>query len=77
MYGKILIHFLRLENVLVDTVDGFQGCEKYIIIISAVRSSGVGFLSDVRRLNVALTRARYSLFVVGNFQNLKVRNITH
>ena len=55
--------------VNVSTVDGFQGQEKEIIIFSAVRSgtrAGIGFLSDLRRMNVALTRAKCSLFVVAN-----------
>jgi superfamily I DNA and/or RNA helicase len=64
----------------VRTVDGFQGSEADIIIISCVRSqrqsssksSNIGFLADFQRLNVALTRARYSLFVVGNFTYLEV-----
>jgi superfamily I DNA and/or RNA helicase len=49
------------QGVEVGTVDGFQGREKEAIVISLVRSSqhgGVGFLSDARRLNVAVTRAR-------------------
>ncbi|CAD8067204.1 unnamed protein product [Paramecium sonneborni] len=53
----------------VNTVDSFQGQEKDIIIFSCVRSSdckGIGFLSDGRRINVALTRAKYALFVIGN-----------
>jgi senataxin len=62
-------------EVDVNTVDGFQGREKDIILFSCVRSAGnaggggagggIGFLDDLRRMNVALTRARHSLFVVG------------
>lgn len=64
------------EKVDFNTVDGFQGQEKDIIILSCVRGgkgegSGVGFLSDVRRMNVALTRARSSLFVLGDAKALR------
>ncbi|KAJ1969700.1 DEAD-box type RNA helicase [Dispira parvispora] len=58
------------ETIQFNTVDGFQGQEKDIIIFSCVRASdrgsNIGFLSDMRRMNVALTRARKSLFVFGN-----------
>jgi predicted DNA helicase len=57
------------DDIEVDTVDGFQGREKEAVLISLTRSndaSRVGFLRDVRRLNVALTRARRKLVVVGD-----------
>ncbi|KAH1214546.1 putative ATP-dependent helicase C29A10.10c [Glycine max] len=57
----------------VRSVDGFQGGEVDIIIISTVRSNGsgkVGFLSNRQRANVALTRARYCLWIIGNATTL-------
>ena len=56
----------------VNTVDGFQGQERDIIIMSCVRSSGIGFLSDKQRLCVALTRAKHSLILCGNFRTFMV-----
>ncbi|KAF4046536.1 ATPase family associated domain-containing protein 12 [Phytophthora infestans] len=60
-------------SIEVNTVDGFQGREKDVIVFSCVRSSkrgGIGFLRDIRRLNVAITRARFCLYVVGNVNTL-------
>lgn len=64
---------LDVPGLQIDTVDGFQGREKEAVVISLVRSNTegeVGFLADVRRTNVALTRARRKLLVVGDSATL-------
>ena len=59
--------------ITINTVDGFQGQERDIIVISMVRSNEegqVGFLRDLRRMNVAITRARMKLIIVGDSETL-------
>lgn len=59
--------------ITINTVDGFQGQERDIVVISMVRSNKdgqVGFLRDLRRMNVALTRARMKLILIGNRETL-------
>jgi ATP-dependent RNA/DNA helicase IGHMBP2 len=63
------IHHGWRPFITVDTVDGFQGQERDIIYISMVRSNSngiIGFLADTRRMNVAMTRARKKLVLVGD-----------
>ncbi|MFO0425592.1 MAG: AAA domain-containing protein [Planctomyces sp.] len=71
------VRWLRQNSIQssleIDTVDGFQGREKEAVVISLVRSNPtgeIGFLSDARRMNVALTRARRKLILVGDSATL-------
>ena len=63
-------YFKPLKQLIsVNTVDGFQGQERDIIVISLVRANDegqIGFLRDLRRMNVAITRARMKLFILGD-----------
>ncbi|XP_074578399.1 uncharacterized protein LOC141834905 isoform X2 [Curcuma longa] len=73
----------QISDMEFNTVDGFQGREVDILVLSTVRASGssaetpksssngIGFVADVRRMNVALTRAKFSLWVVGNARTLQ------
>lgn len=61
------------QQITVNSVDGFQGQERDVIILSMVRDNdqgSIGFLRDLRRMNVAITRARMKLIVVGNAETL-------
>ncbi len=68
-YGDLIF-----QTVEFNTTDAFQGRESEIIIFSCVRASanrGIGFLDDIRRMNVGLTRAKCSLWVLGNSPSLQ------
>jgi len=74
-----LLKTLLPEEIEVKSVDGFQGREKEVIVISFVRSNErgeIGFLSDLRRLNVAITRAKRKLIMIGDSKTL-VSNDTY
>lgn len=56
----------EIKAVQVSTVDAFQGAEKEIIVLSCVRTRQIGFIDSEKRTNVALTRAKRHLLIVGN-----------
>ena len=63
------------KDIEIDTVDGFQGREKEAVLITLVRSNNkneIGFLADRRRMNVALTRAKRKLVVIGDSATLGI-----
>ena len=75
-----VLHPQLYKDIQVASVDSFQGKEKDFIIMTCVRSnekSGIGFLSDPRRLNVAITRARSGLIVIGNPKVLNKQHLFH
>ncbi len=64
-------------NITINSVDAFQGQERDVIMMSLVRSNEngeIGFLGDIRRMNVAMTRARYLLMMVGDSATLSSNN---
>ncbi|MNY37450.1 hypothetical protein D3C86_1720140 [compost metagenome] len=61
------------DRISVNTIDSFQGQERDLVYISMTRSNNegiIGFLSDIRRMNVAMTRARKKLVVIGDSATL-------
>lgn len=88
MQTQYLRHLLKRNDALrtirrtitVNTVDGFQGQERDIMVISLVRSNEqgqIGFLADLRRMNVAMTRARMKLIIIGNADTLSHHRFYH
>jgi ATP-dependent RNA/DNA helicase IGHMBP2 len=70
---RLLRQLVGMPGLEIDSVDGFQGREKEAIVLSLVRSNNIGeigFLGDTRRMNVALTRARRKLIVIGDSATL-------
>lgn len=68
----VTIH--TVSDIMIASIDAFQGREKDFLIMSCVRSNKqnkIGFLSDARRMNVALTRAKYGLVLIGDVECLK------
>jgi senataxin len=76
LYIRELTQKSKLDRIDVGTVDGFQGREKDIILLSCVRaknpkSDTIGFLSNRQRLNVSLTRAKYALYIICHKNSFK------
>ncbi|XP_048365207.1 protein ZGRF1 isoform X4 [Sphaerodactylus townsendi] len=65
----------QIKAVQVSTVDAFQGAEKEIIVLSCVRTGQVGFIDSETRVNVALTRGKRHLLIVGNLNCLRKSNL--
>jgi ATP-dependent RNA/DNA helicase IGHMBP2 len=64
---------IQKQNIRIQTIDSFQGQERDVVVISLVRSNTrneIGFLRDYRRMNVAMTRARYRLVMIGDSATL-------
>jgi predicted DNA helicase len=69
---------IDVEGVEVDTVDGFQGREKEVVLVSLVRSNDegqIGFLDEPRRFNVALTRARRKVVILGDASTVTTADV--
>nr|XP_055241168.1 protein ZGRF1 isoform X5 [Gorilla gorilla gorilla] len=71
LLSAVDFHHPDIKTVQVSTVDAFQGAEKEIIILSCVRTRHVGFIDSEKRMNVALTRGKRHLLIVGNLACLR------
>ncbi|KAL7982028.1 hypothetical protein Chor_001085, partial [Crotalus horridus] len=71
LFGAIHMDAAQIKSVQVSTVDAFQGAEKEIIVLSCVRTRQVGFIDSEKRVNVALTRGKRHLLIVGNLNCLR------
>lgn len=75
---ELIKDYVNNELVEIDTVDGFQGREKEVIILSLTRSNNrnnIGFLKDLRRLNVSITRARRKLIVISDTDTVSIHPV--
>ncbi|KFQ87352.1 Uncharacterized protein C4orf21, partial [Phoenicopterus ruber ruber] len=66
LFSDVHSEAFEIKAVQVSTVDAFQGAEKEIIVLSCVRTRQIGFIDSEKRMNVALTRAKRHLLIVGN-----------
>ena len=68
------LEIYRPPDIELNTVDSYQGREKDVIFISCVRANdegSIGFLSDLRRMNVALTRGKFGVYIIGHAETLR------
>ena len=68
------LHGWKNSDIRINTVDGYQGQECDVMIMNCVRANSyndIGFLKDYRRLNVAITRPKHFLFVIGSSSTLQ------
>lgn len=71
LLGAVDLDRPHLAAVQVSTVDAFQGAEKEVVVLSCVRTRQVGFIDSEQRVNVALTRGRRHLLIVGHLACLR------
>lgn len=67
--------FRYILQIAIETIDSYQGRQVDVVIFSCVRAGstrGLGFVNDIRRLNVAITRARRALWILGSVATLRI-----